>query len=436
MSNKKHIIIEQQGLSQVRPEDKKDWKSIVLIWAGGVICVPALMVGAFITNGLGFKSSVVAMVIGYLIVVGYMVFMAMQSEDLGVPSVVTFEGAFGKKGSSYVASTVIVFCFTSWFAFQTAICGAAFSGLLERYGILFPVSASMIIWGAIMTITAVYGFGLMKVLNLVSVPAMAFILVYAVINILSKPEAYQKIIEFQPVNPMPLIAGIGIAVGGFAAGGVLAGDITRYCKNRKETALSVIVGVLPAGIGALIVGSILAINAGSLGMDNTSIVNMLSSVGAPILGLLVLILATWTTNVSNAYTAGFALLNIAKMQNNKRSLSCFIVGVVGTLLAVFGALNYFSGFLNILGTFIPPIAGVTIMDYWGIRKGKIENWNPVNGFNLAGFLAWSIGAVVAIKFPTVLIPSINAIVISCVSYFIFFSLFNKKSNVNNANKEV
>lgn len=429
MIETKSSRIEMQGLNKVRIEDKKSWVSIALIWAGSVVCVPALMVGGLITSGLGFSKAVLAMIIGYFIVVAYMIFMAMQAEDLGVPSVVTFEGPFGKKGSRYLASVVIIFCFTSWFAFQTAVCGSAFTGLLKLYGISFPVIASMVIWGVIMFTTAVYGIGLIKLLNQISVPAMVLVLIYSAISILSKPEAYQKIIMYKPENPMSFIMGVGIAVGGFAAGGVLAGDVTRYAKNRKDTALSVIFGVLPAGIGSLVIGAILAINAGSLGMDDSSIVSMLTSIGAPVLGLLVLVLATWTTNVSNAYSSGFALLNITRMPDNKRALCTLIVGVVGTLMAVMGILKYFGGFLNILAAFIPPIAGVTIMDYWIIKKGDVNNWFSVDGVNFAGFFAWILGAGVALLFPTIFIPSVNAIIVACISYLVLYPVFNKRANI-------
>jgi len=422
----KKSLIEQQGLGQIKIEDKKSWVDISLIWAGGLICVPALMVGGFLTAGMGFKSSIIAMVLGYLIVVCYMIFIAMQAEDMSVPAVVTFEGAFGKNGSRFFASVIILVCFTGWFAFQTAVCGIAFSSLLGMYGVNISGVASMIIWGSVMFISAVYGFRIMKWLNAISLPAMIAILVYAMFKILSVPESVQKIIEFQPENPMPLIAGIGIVVGGFAAGSVLAGDITRYAINRKQTITAVIVGILPAGIGTLIAGAVLALHAGSLGMDNTSLVNMLLSVGAPVLGLLVLILATWTTNVSNAYTAGFALLNLTRMDDNKRSLCTVIVGVMGTLLAVFGVMAYFGGFLNILAAFIPPIAGVVIVDYWILKKGDVKNWYTMDGFNVPGFLSWIIGAGVAILFPTVLIPSINAIVVAGVSYMIIATLFIRK----------
>lgn len=427
--SEKTLKIEQKGLDPVLPEEKKSWVSVALIWSGSVICVPALMVGGFITSGLPFKSAIFSMIAGYVIVVSYMSLLGMQASDLGLPSVVTFSGAFGKKGSRYVISSVIFFCFTCWFGLQASVCGAAFSGLMMAYGINIPIWISTALWGTIMFITAVYGFNFIDYLNRVSVPALILILIYSAIKILTNPESMALIANYTPSASTSLIAGIGLAVGGFASGAVLAGDITRYSKNRKETILGVVVGVLPAGIGTLIIGSMLAINSASLGMDNTSIVNMLTSIGNPMIGLIVLILATWTTNVANAYSAGFALLDITSLGDRYRSRTTLIAGVAGTLLAIFGILNYLNNFLNIVAIFLPPIAGVAIMDYWVIRKGDLKNWDPVPGINKAGFVSWIIGALFAILLPNFFIPTINAIAVSCICYLIFYPIFNKDNAI-------
>ena len=103
--------IETAGLSEVRAEERKSWASIAFIWAGGVCCVPALMVGAGITAGLPFGQGVLAMFLGYAICVALMVLMSILSADKGVPTVVAASGAFGKIGSGYVVSFIIAFCF-------------------------------------------------------------------------------------------------------------------------------------------------------------------------------------------------------------------------------------------------------------------------------------------------------------------------------------
>lgn len=418
--------IETSGLSEVKQEDKKRWWEIAFIWAGSVCCVPALMVGGIITTGLTFSQAFLAMMIAYGICVVMMILMSVQSTDLGVPTVVAVSGAFGKKGSSYVISAIISFCFISWFGFQAALCGEAFAGILNIFGIPLPGLLSTILWGAVMCITAVVGINLIKWLNVISIPALILILAYAMIVVFRDPTSAQAIHDYVPPTSMSMVAAVGSVLGGFSAGSVLSGDTTRYCKSRQDVVISSIVGVIPMGVGTLLAGGILAIHSGALGMDTSSIVSMLTSIGSPILGMLVLVLATWTTNVSNAYSAGFALLNLTGAKDEKRSTMTLIAGIVGTLLAVFGIANYLNGFLNILAVTIPPVAGVAVMDYYVKHKANPADWKPREGVNWAGLISWLAGAAFALALPNLLIPALNSVVIACVGYLVLYPVFCKK----------
>ena len=418
--------IETAGLGEVRAEDRKSWASIAFIWAGSVCCVPALMVGAGITAGLPFGQGVLAMFLGYAICVALMVLMSILSADKGVPTVVAASGAFGKIGSGYVVSFIIAFCFICWFGFQAVVCGEAFAGILATMGLSIPGWLSTVIWGLVMCLTAVFGINWIKILNIVSVPALVVILVYAAIVVFTDSESAAAIMNYEPTGSITMVTGIGMAVGGFATGSVLSGDTTRYCKNRRDVLVSSIVGVIPMGVGTLFMGSVLAIHSGAAGMDTGSIVNMLSSVGSPILGLLVLVLATWTTNVSNAYSAGFALLSLTRAKDERRAMFTLIAGVLGTALAILGITNYFNNFLNILAAFIPPVAGVVIMDYFVFNRMNPDKWQAVEGFNWAGIVSWIGGSVVALAFPAIFVPTINGIIVACVLYLILFPLIGRK----------
>lgn len=417
--------IEASGLGQVRAEDRKSWLSIAFIWAGSVCCVPALMVGAGITMGLSFAQAAVAMCLGYGICVVLMILMSILSADKGIPTVSAASSAFGKTGSGYLVSAIIAFCFICWFGFQAVICGEAFAAILNSFGIPLPGIVSTFLWGLLMCLTAVVGINLIRLLNIVSVPALILILIYAMISVFRNPGSAAAISGYTPATVTPMVAAIGTAVGGFATGSVLSGDTTRYCRSRKDVIISSIVGVIPMGVGTMLAGGVLAIHSGSAGMDTTSIVNMLSSIGAPILGLLVLVLATWTTNVSNAYSAGFALLSLTKGRDDRRWLYTLIAGVLGTLLSVFGITNYFNSFLNILAAFIPPVAGVVVMDYFVIHKGDPDRWEAVEGVNWTGIIAWVGGALFALAFPTLLVPTINGVVVACVLYLILHPILTK-----------
>ena len=118
---------------------------------------------------------------------------------------------------------------------------------------------------------------------------------------------------------------------------------------------------------------------------------MFANMGLPVIGLLCLILATWTTNVGNAYSGGIATVGIFKISDKKRPLVTFIVGALGIILALVGIMDHFSSFLSLLAAFVPPMAGVVI--------------------------AWACGTAFAMIF-TFFIPTINGIIVSMLVYFI------------------
>ncbi|MGN8713468.1 cytosine permease [Hornefia butyriciproducens] len=420
---KKDLKVETITLEKVPPEEKKSWTSIAFIWAGNVICVPALMVGGMISAGLNFRDSVVAMLIGYAISVGLMMLTAAQAAKTGVPSTVAVGRALGEKGSRFTISIVLVISMVGWYAYQTIVCAESFCNLImTSFGIEFPHWVACILWGTLMLITAFYGVGLTKILNIVSVPLLFVFLIYGVSIVLGQG-GVTTLLTYEPAEPISMITGITIAVGSFIAGAVTSGDYNRYSKDSKSAALSCLVGVIPAGVGALICGAVLAICSG-----DTDITVMFANIGMPVIGMLVLILATWTTNVGNAYSAGIAMVNTLKLKDNRRAIVTAICGIVGILLSLGGIVYYFVDFLSLLSYLITPITAILVADFWLVGKGKAENWEPFPGVNWIGVISWLIGILV-IYFDKFFIPEIVAIVITMIIYYVLCKLV-KNSRIN------
>lgn len=88
-------------------------------------------------------------------------------------------------------------------------------------------------------------------------------LIWGVIAALMRGAA-AAVTVYQPPMVLGWTYGITLAVAGFASGAVTCGDYTRYGRNRRDTILSCIVGVLPAGIGALVIGGFLAVAMATL----------------------------------------------------------------------------------------------------------------------------------------------------------------------------
>ena len=412
MAEKTKSHVENITLEQVPESEKKSWLSIAFIWAGNVICVPALMVGAMVSAGLNFKDSILAMFIGYGITVALMMLIAAQSAQTGRPSMVAVSRALGERGSQFTISLITAISMIGWYGYQTIVCATSFCFLMKSgFGISFPEWVACLLWGTLMLITAFYGIGLTKILNVVSVPLLFVFLIYGVSLALGDGGA-AVLAAYEPAESSGMMVGITISIGGFISGAATCGDYNRYSKDAKSAALSCLFGVIPAGVGALACGAVLAICSG-----DSDITVMFANVGLPIVGMLVLILATWTTNVGNAYSAGIAVVNVFKLKDDKRAAVTAICGIIGILLSLGGIVYYFVDFLSILSYLITPICAVLIADYWVMGKGKAEEWAPFPGVNWLGIVAWLTGAAVT-YLNKVFLPEITGIAVTIVIYWI------------------
>lgn len=189
-TKKTNSAMETTTLTRVPESERRPWWSLAFIWAGSVICIPALMVGSMVMAGMDFKQSCLCMVIGYVIVVFYMCLMGIQSSDLGLPCTVAISRAYGVRGSSFLVSLIIAISNIGWFGSQTALCATSFCNIMSGYlHVDFPLWLSCIIWGCLMFITSVYGVKLIDFLNRISVPALFIMLIWGVISALMRGAA-------------------------------------------------------------------------------------------------------------------------------------------------------------------------------------------------------------------------------------------------------
>ena len=85
---------------EVKAEQRQSWVSIAMVWAGGMICVPCLMIGGVLSGGgLSIPQIVASILIGYGLICAYMILIGMAACDTGLPVAVMAEGALGKQGA-------------------------------------------------------------------------------------------------------------------------------------------------------------------------------------------------------------------------------------------------------------------------------------------------------------------------------------------------
>ena len=384
---------------EIKTEERQRWGSIAMVWIGSVICVPALMIGGMLGSGLSLGNLVLAILLGYALICVFMIFMGMLGCDTGLPTALMASSALGEKGAKYIISAILAISCIGWFGIQAAVCGASFSSMLgDMTGVMIPLWLSSVLWGMIMLLTACFRFSGLKWLNKIAVPLLTIVLAYTLIDTLING-GMSALIDYTPSSPISFVSALSATVGSFVVAAAISGDYCRFAKSRADVVKSSIAGVLPAGLAILLIGAILAICTGTYDISA-----VLSSSGLPLVGLIALILATWTTNVSNAYSGGLSLSVLLGQDEKKSQMTTAIAGIIGTMIA----------------------------DYWILGKGSAENFRMREGFYAPGLISFLAGAFIAcvtggtfasipflsfLNFPFFIGP-VNGIVVAMLVYLI------------------
>lgn len=386
---KKEKQMEDFALEKVKAEDRKSWISLAAVQTGIFICVPSLLLGALLTEAMPVSQAIIAGILGYCLTIFISLFLGMQGADLGVPSAVIICSTFGEKGSRIIISLLLSISMIGWFGINCNVCGEAFSNLMRiAAGVHIPAVVSSILWGVIMLLSAIFGMNALKKLDAIAIPCLVIIMVLGAVMAYKNFGTSRLYADIIPT--MNIVQGTGLSFSFTALAAVTCSDITRFQRDRTDTVKSTFWGILPAGVFTLILGILMTKMA-----DDYDISSVLATVGLPFLGIIVLILATWTTNSLNAYSAGLDVVMTLNLPDNKRKFATLIAGLVGIVLAACGILGHIETFLSLLSYVFSATGGIMLVDYWIVGKGKPESWHKVPGFNWAGIIAMVIGIAIA-----------------------------------------
>ncbi|MDH5163194.1 cytosine permease [Heyndrickxia oleronia] len=417
--------------------EHQSWYSLGIVWAGAMISIPSLLVGNTLISGMSLPKTLFVAFVGYFIVVAIMILQGMQSSDLGKPTVHIAGQVFGKRGSRTILSIILAIACLGWFGIQANVCGAALANLLENYDMNMPIPLASFLCGLVMVVSAIYGIKVLRVISYIAVPLLVIISIVGLVQTLSG-DYLQAIQNYKPSGNMSFMDGLSVTMGSFALGAVIACDYSQFSKKRSDVFKAAIFGIIPAGVLMIGVGAVLTI-----AYQTSDITAVFLNIATPFIGGVILILATWKTNLVNAISGGIALINVFNISKQKEKMAVGIAGTVGTLLAVVGILNYFTPIMSILSAMIPPVAGVMIASYWLMNRGNMNNWRQVEGVNRLGVFSWLVGAVIA-SIPVVfsLFPSLpqvpnqplTGIIISFVIYYFGYRFSIQKSVILEENK--
>jgi NCS1 family nucleobase:cation symporter-1 len=417
------------------PPERRTWGTydIAALWIGMCVCIPTYMLASgLIAAGMSWKQAIFTIALGNFIVLVPMILNGHAGTRYGIPYPVLARASFGVLGANIPAILrALVAC--GWFGIQTWIGGQALHtmlGVLWSGWYAFPAAQGIafVVFLAMNVYFIVNGTESIRWLESVSSPFLILVglglLAWAYQEgggwgpILHQPGKLTTFGQFWPVFVPSLTAMVGY----WATLSLNIPDFTRYAKSQRSQIWGQALG-LPATmalysfIGVAVTSATILI----FGEPIWDPVTLLSRFDSPIvvlLALVALLVATLTTNIAANVVSpanDFSNLWPRKISFRTGGMITAVLGVVmmpWKVLANYG--TYIFGWLIGYSSFLGPIAGILIADYWLLRRQELHSvdlyvrggaYEYTGGLNLGAVLALCIG--VGVSLLGLLVPALR-----------------------------
>ncbi|WP_242848722.1 cytosine permease [Neofamilia massiliensis] len=403
------------SIKRVEDHERVGWKAPLFNILGSNVAISELMVGGALVAGMTFKQLIATSIIGNLMLVFILILQGNIGMREGLDTYSLAESTFGLKGGKWIISLILAVTSFGWFGVQAGVAGLSLLRIFPNLNL----TISVIVLGLLMMCFAVLGFSAMAKFNYLAVPPLIIMMIWGMFKALSA-NGFESILSYTPASQMTIVEGLNIVIGVVIVGTIISPDQLRYTRSLNDI---VIISV----IGFALISLFQQVSAGVLAMDSPSwdITEVLENLGFNWVAFLILLLAAWSTNVSNAYSGGLALNTV--FPNMKRETLTIIAGLIGTAIAASGIIFKFQEFLGLLSMTISGIAGVMWVDYYILNKKSL---NFKEGTNVVAVLSWIAAFVVSFLTDRygIFIPPINAIIVGGLLYYLLMSIKERIKN--------
>ena len=409
---------EDYPLSAVPLEARKSFWSLAPLLMGFTLYSGTLFAGGLVGPAYRFFPDLVGLIIiGNLILGVYAAALSYIVANTGLSTVLMARFSFGSIGSRWV-DFILGFTQIGWYAWGSALMAELANKLLG-----IPTGWNWLIilfFTYFFCSTAYIGYRAMDWLSRIAVPAMLILMFWSLAIALGKAGGYDGLQAIVPSKQLGIGEALTIIVGTFVSGGTQATNWSRFAKNGKTAAISTLAAFFFANGFLIFCGAF-----GALVYSNEDIVQVMALQGLLFWGLVLLFLNMWTTQDNTIYA--FSVAGAHMFRTNKRT--AFVLGgaTVALVLAWGGIYNMLIPYLILLGTFIPPIGGVVMADYWLRHQGEfpsLEERQPA--FNWAGIIAYGLASAIAYIAPGV--KPVNGIITAVILYFVLSKVIPQSSS--------
>jgi len=357
------------------------------LWVAMSVNIPTYMLASgMIAGGMNWKQAIFTVFLGNVIVLIPMLLNAHAGAKYGIPFPVYARASFGVLGANIPAVLrALVAC--GWFGIQTWIGGEAINALIIAlaprwhdfalgpavcFGAFWLLNLAVIVRG-IDTIRFLQGISapFLLVISL-ALLAWAYIKAGGFGPMLAAPSRFTSFADFFAFF-VPSLTGV---VAFWATVALNIPDFTRYARGQREQMLGQALGLpttmtLYSFIGVAVTSATVVL-FGQAVWDPVVVLSRLGNPAAVVVAMIALLMATLNVNVaanvvspandfSNLYPPGisFKLGGV---------ITCFVGLAMQPWRPLSSYGNYIFGWLVGYSTFLGPIAGVLIADYFALRR--------------------------------------------------------------------
>ena len=386
-----HAVLESEFEHEPVPAThRRSLKSVSAVWFGFPMILTNAIFGGTIVYGLGFWRGIAAIVLGNLILLGYVGALSYVAGTTGKNFALTAAETFGRRGTAVAAgflSTVVI----GWFAFQTGLTGATLHTALG-----WNETLMIFIAGVLYIAVTFIGIRALTVIGLVAAPFFVILSLVA-LTLAARESGLSGVTSYAGggagAGVLSIGAAVTIVVAGFAHSGTMTADFTRWSRTGREAVLAAFTAFPVANFISLLVGGIVvaAGAAATPAQSGGDFLPILTSHGSVLTWIAVLFvfvnLGSVCTHCLYNGAVGWSQLTHSKMR-----LLTVVLGVLGLIAALAGVWSHFATWLNLLGIFVPPIGAILIVDQLVLRRSGTR---PIRDWRVSAFVAGAIGSLVA-----------------------------------------
>lgn len=358
-------------------ENKTSVLSNGLIWFGAGVSMSEILTGTYFAP-LGIKTGLFAILIGHIIG-GILLFLAgylgAKTRNNAMETVAV---SFGRKGN-LPFSVLNILQLAGWLAILN------YDGALAANGI-FSVGAG--VWcaviGVLLLLWVLVGLKRLEKINMVAMTAL-FLMTLVLCFVIVTRGNFGTLFNGSSVNKDVLTFGAAIELSAAVPLSwipVISDYTSNSTKPVKATVVSTIVYCL-VSCWMYLIGM-----SAAIGMGTSDIAQISLRAGLGVVGLLIILFSTVTTNFLAAHSAGVSGEVIGESFSkhiNGKYLSILVV-LLGTIAAILYPMDNIEDFLYLINSVFAPMIAVMIADFFFNKKRSVtKEWDWTN------LIVWLIG---------------------------------------------